>query len=259
MPIRPAWRKWLADFADAVDHLHLTRVSFEFSEQGERKSVVLALYARICSELATALVVANAKRDLAFRATCRAIIECALHLEMAETDSTYLKRLKDDDDASRRSRAIRFRSKNPALAKEADKTLSDFIQSLPKQQSKLQVSEIDTALPRLTHSYRELSADTVHVSLTSIQRHVAPDREGIDRLRIEPRFDVHELEDAASLMALALLNATRILLSLVPEVSPARGFHSLHKRYVALHRQGTRNLRESEAAAKPRRSRSTRH
>lgn len=251
MPIRPAWRKWLADFADAVARLHLTKVSLEFSEQGERKSVVLALYASICSELATALVVADAKRDFAFRTTCRAIIECALHLEMAETDPTYLKRLKDDDNASRRSRAIRFRSKNPALAKEADKTLSDFIQRLPKQQSKLQVSEIDTALPRLTHSYRELSADTVHVSLTSIQRHVAPDKEGIHRVRIEPRFDAHELEDAASLLALALLNATRILLSLVPEVSAAHGFHTLQKRYISLYRQGIRKLRRSEAKSNP--------
>ncbi|MER9712738.1 hypothetical protein NKJ13_21080 [Mesorhizobium sp. M0174] len=249
MSIRPAWRKWLAEFADASDRLQLTGISLAFSEEAQRKSVVLALYARIRSELATALVLVDAKRDLAFRGTCRGIIECALHLEMAETDPTYLNRLKDDDDASRRSRAIRFRTKNPTLAKEADKTLSDFIQRLTNQKNKLQVSELDSALPRLTHSYRELSADTVHVSLTSIQRHVVPDKKGIDRLRIEPKFDAYDLEDAASLMALSLLNATRILLVLVPEITSAVGFRALHKRYVSLYRQGIQKLKKAEAKA----------
>ncbi|MEH6953028.1 DUF5677 domain-containing protein (plasmid) [Nitrobacter sp. NHB1] len=208
---------------------------------------MLALYARLRSELQTALVVIEAKRDLAFYSICRAIIECALHLEMAETDSTYLRRLKDDDIASRRSRAIRFRKKNPSLAREADKTLSDFIESLPKRQSKLQVSEIDTALPRLTHSYRELSANIVHISLTSIQRHVVPDASGIDRLQIEPKIDHYELEDAASLMALSLLNGTRVLLTLVPEISSAEGFHVLHRRYVKLYQQGIQELRRADA------------
>lgn len=252
MPIRPAWQKWLADFAGAIDRLDLTRVMPGHSEHAQRTSVVLALYARLRSELQTALIVTEAKRDLAFRSTCRAIIECALHLEMAETDPTYLSRLKEDDTASRRSRAIRFRKKNPSLAREADKTLSDFIESLPKPQNKLQVSEIDTALPRLTHSYRELSADTVHVSLTSIQRHVVPDKKGIDRLRIEPKFDRYELEDAASLMALALLNATRVLLALVPELSSTEGFHALYRRYATLYRQGIQELRKAEAKQRDR-------
>lgn len=159
MPIRPAWHEWFVDFAKAADGLQLAKVSFAFSDKADLKSVVLALYARLLSELATGMVLLDAKRDLAIRSTCRSIIECGLHLEMAETDPTYLKRLKEDDDASRRSRAIRFRTKNPNLAKGADKTLNDFIQSMPSKIKKLQLSEHDSALPRLSHSYRELSAD----------------------------------------------------------------------------------------------------
>jgi hypothetical protein len=249
MPIRRAWHKWFADFAEAADRLQLARILIPFSNQERRNSVVLALYARLLNELTTALILVEAKRDLAFRTTCRSIIECALHLEIEETDPTYLTRLKDDDDASRRSRAIRYRSKSSTLTAEADKTLSDFIQRLPKQKSKLQISELDTALPRLTHSYRELSADTVHVSLTAIQRHVAPDKKGIDMLRIEPKFSSYDMEDAASLMALALINATRILLVLLPEVSPANGFSMLHRRYVSLYRQGIRSLKKAEQKA----------
>ncbi|MER9951852.1 hypothetical protein [Mesorhizobium sp. M0047] len=132
MTVRRAWHKWLVDFAEVANRLQLAKRSLALSDHERRKSVVLALYARLLSELTTALILAETKRDLAFRTTCRSIIECALHLEMAETDPTYLTRLKDDDDASRRSRAIRFRSKSSTLTTEADKTLSDFIQRMPK-------------------------------------------------------------------------------------------------------------------------------
>ncbi|KWV55162.1 hypothetical protein AS026_37970 [Rhizobium altiplani] len=249
MPIRPAWRKWFADFAEATDYLQITKVSLEFSDNADVKSVVLALYARLLSELITGLLLADAKRDIAFRSTCRSVIECSLHLEMAESDPTYLKRLKEDDDTSRRSRAIRFRTKNPNLAKESDKTLSDFIKKVPAKSKKLQLSEHASVLPRLTHVYRELSADTLHVSLTSIDRHLMLGRNNVNRLRIEPKVDTEDMEDAASVMALALLNATRVLLSVVPEIKSAKGFHILQRRYVSLFRQGLPKLKKAATSS----------
>ncbi|MER9951853.1 hypothetical protein [Mesorhizobium sp. M0047] len=87
------------------------------------------------------------------------------------------------------------------------------------------------------------------MTLTAIQRHVAPDKEGIERLRIEPKFSSFDMEDAASLAALALLNATRILLVLVPEIAQANGFAALQRRYASLYRQGLRSLRKAEQKA----------
>jgi hypothetical protein len=48
-------------------------------------------------------------------------------------------------------------------------------------------------------------------------------------------------------MALALLNATRVLLTLVPEISSTEGFHTLYRRYAKLYRQGIQQLRRAEA------------
>lgn len=254
MPVSKRWRLWLGEFAVAMDRLHVTKLSPAATASPLLNTALLAVYARLRSELETALILADAKRDMAFRNACRSIIECALHIEMADGDPTYIDRLTEDDNVSRKGRAARFRKKQK-LTPAADKTLSDFVLRLSDQKAKLQVSEYATVLPRLTHHYREISADTTHVSLTSIQRHVRPDRAGVDRLHIEPKFNWLEMEEASSLIALSLLNATRVLLVRMPEIQRTTYLADLQRRYRALYEKGLRKLKREEqkiaASGKP--------
>ncbi|WP_044552188.1 hypothetical protein [Mesorhizobium japonicum] len=59
------------------------------ADKAELKSTALALFGRLQSELDSALVLIDARRELAFRNACRSVIDCALHLYAAETDPQY--------------------------------------------------------------------------------------------------------------------------------------------------------------------------
>ncbi|MDX8455202.1 hypothetical protein RFM98_20835 [Mesorhizobium sp. VK9D] len=241
MSIRPTWRRWFEDFQKSVDALALRQIDLGDADKAELKSTALALFARLYSELETALVLVDAKRELAFRNACRSVIDCALHLYAAETDPNYLARLKEDDEHSRRSRAKRHLAANEGrLAKESASVLNGFIKRMQGPKQRLQVSEIDSPMPRLNHIYREISADALHVSWTSLHRHVVKGKNGDVRLTFEPKVTREELEESASILAFSLLAAMRSLLIILPEIGETYNLPTLFESYKKIYKTGLR-------------------
>ncbi|UVK50207.1 hypothetical protein DBIPINDM_007512 (plasmid) [Mesorhizobium sp. AR02] len=185
----------------------------------------------------------DARRELAFRNACRSVIDCALHLYAAETDPQYLTRLKEDDEHSRRSRAKRHLAVNEGrLPKDQASVLNGFIKRMHGPKQRLQVSDIDSPVPRLSHVYREISADALHVSWTSLHRHVFKDKDGHVHLTLEPKVERDELEEAASSLALSLLFAMRSLLIILPEISVTHNLQGMFMKYKNTYKRGLRML-----------------
>lgn len=243
MPIRPTWRRWFGDFQKSIEDLALRKIDLLDADKAELKSTALALFGRLHSEFDSALVLIDAQRELAFRNACRSVIDCALHLYAAETDPKYLTRLKEDDEHSRRSRAKRHLAVNEGrLPREHASILNGFIRRMEGPKQRLQVSEIDSPVPRLSHVYREISADASHVSWTSLHRHVFKDKDGDVRLTLEPKVGRDELEEAASTLALSLLFAMRSLLIILPEIAVTYNLQGLFRKYKKIYRSGFRKV-----------------
>ncbi|BCG97198.1 MULTISPECIES: hypothetical protein [unclassified Mesorhizobium] len=239
MPIRPTWRRWFSDFQQSVEALALQDVDLLDDDKAELKSTALALFGRLQSELDSALVLIDARRELAFRNACRSVIDCALHLYAAETDAQYLTRLKEDDEQSRRSRAKRHLAVNEGrLPKEQASILNGFIKRMHGPKQRLLVSEIDSPVPRLSHVYREISADALHVSWTSLHRHVFKNKDGDVQLALEPKVSRDELEEAASALALSVLFAMRSLLIILPEIAVTYNLHGMFAKYKKIDKRG---------------------
>lgn len=243
MPIRPEWRAWLGHFESSVAAIKLHKIDLHDAADAEQKSAALALFARMQSELSTAIILADAGRDLAFRMHCRSAVECALHLFLAETDASYLARLRADDTVSRKSRAKKYiASTKGQLAKEAEKSLQVFIQANAGTNGKLVISEIETPFPRMTHVYREISADATHVTWTSLLRHVDDSEPGWIQLRIEPKLTEEELEEAASILAFAGLSSIKSLGEILPQFNERYDLVAMFDSYKPIYRSGLHNL-----------------
>ncbi|MBZ9698187.1 MULTISPECIES: hypothetical protein [unclassified Mesorhizobium] len=239
MPIREVWRDWFGEFLRSVNSLELDKVDLYDTERAEKKSAALALLARLLSETQSALVLVDAGRDLAFRSTCRSAIECSLHLFLAETEDGYIDLLRSDDEVSRRSRAKKFMANGAGkLAKEAEKHLQEFLRRSAGAKGKFQISDIQTPFPRQTHVYREISADSAHVTWTSLVRHLQEIRPGWIELKIEPSVTESELEEAASILAFSLLSGMRSLLNLVPVLEDKCNLEAIFEAYKTIYLSG---------------------
>ncbi|WP_157866237.1 hypothetical protein [Mesorhizobium japonicum] len=100
------------------------------------------------------------------------------------------------------------------------------------------MSDIDSPVPRLSHVYREISADALHVSWTSLHRHVFTDKDGDVQLTLEPKVGRDELEEAASTLALSLLFAMRSLLIILPEISVTYNLQGMFVKYKKIYKRG---------------------
>lgn len=79
MGVRPEWRQWFAEFQHSIASLRIQDLNLELEADAERQSVALALFGRLLSEFATAIVLDDAGGEVAFRSYCRSTVECALH------------------------------------------------------------------------------------------------------------------------------------------------------------------------------------
>ncbi|THF58193.1 hypothetical protein [Ollibium composti] len=239
MSMRSAWRRWLGQFEQSLDQLAISTIDVSHFDDAERRSVTLALFARFRAELRAALTLADAGHDMAFRSYCRSAIECALHLLHGEAQGNYLEQLRMDDTVSRRSRAKTFlKNSHGRLAANATESLEKFLRDSAGAKGKLLISEIETPFPRLNHVYREISADSAHVTWTSLHRQVNQTKIGWISVEVEAKVSEDEMEESASILAFSGLVATKSLLEIVPELDERYDLQAIFESYKPVYLDG---------------------
>jgi hypothetical protein len=235
------WLTWMEDFETVADELVRSMVARPSDADAELQSVRFALYGRALTHFGTAKLLAETNRLLDLRCVCRNVIECTMHMDAAEREGDYVQKLKDDEKASRRSRARAFARRQPPIDPEGRELLNEFLQRDIEGAKRLQPNDLakGSEFPRLAHVYREVSADAAHVSIASLERHFHDDANGTVEFNIDPSLTPEELHETITTIALSLLTCTLILVRNLTDFNDAVAFDrllSLQTRYKSLNR-----------------------
>ena len=154
----------------------------------------------------------------------------------ARSESTILEKMKDDDQKSRLSRAeLHLKARVPNDTDEINRMLADFISKGSKDLKPIRVGSLLEGNPfeRLYRSYRGISADAAHVSITSLNRHYAKQ---CDRtmLMIDPALDDLDNYVTFAELGIAMTLATFMLMKIKTKTSVWDEFQNLSRRYSAL-------------------------
>ena len=217
--ISAAWLSWLEDLEAAARRLAkgLTASDDDILSL-ERQSLQFAIYARGLTIIGTCLLLAKADKQLDLRICVRGVIECAIHLEASLDNLLYLDVLKQDDQASRRSRARKFlnRPSRSLLSRENRRLMSEFVLNMSGAK-RLNIDDLpETRFFTLLHEYREISADAAHVTFTALARHSQLDSNGTNRMILDPSLSHEELQRTLCALALACLLLPWLLIRACP-------------------------------------------
>lgn len=218
--VSPEWLSWMQDFRAAADRVLLGAPTEVPAIDAELISAMYALFARLITFLATAIILAEHDKLLDLRIYGRLIIECAQHLDAAKNLSRYLEMIRADDQASRRSRARAFAKRNPRLDVASRKALDRLIARDGGKAKRLEPIDLSSGkFNRLAHVYREISADASHVTFTSLSRHSFEGADGRTMMVTDPELKKDELDETLSVIALSALISTFIILGIIGETS----------------------------------------
>jgi len=145
----------------------------------------------------------------------------------------YLKLLKDDDDKSRWSRAKAYQECNTEMNTDSRRLLQEFLND--KKGKLLKPSELskDSDFPGIAHTYREISADTAHVTSTALVRH-ANHHDGSTTFTLDPLLTDAELHETLAMLGLSAMICTLNLVRMMPTMSGNPVFFTLNERFLAL-------------------------
>jgi hypothetical protein len=215
-------------------------------EERELVAVKAALYARALTLFEGALLLIENDRQLDFRIQSRGVIEATMYLIALDRNPAFVARMKDDDYKSRQSRAgLHLKAKAFNGTADVRKMLEEFVaQGLQgakamKVGTLLQGNEFD----RLYRTYRDISGDAAHVSLTSLNRHYvenATDQSAT--LLVHPALDQLELHMTATELGIAMTIATLLLMKVKEKTDLWDEFEALLHRYQALARSAREQL-----------------
>lgn len=230
------WIQWLRDYTTAATRL--TREdSLEVASEGERELVAIecALYARALTLCEGALFLIENDRQLDFRIHSRGAIEAVMHLIALDRDATFVTRMKDDDYRSRQARAkLHLNARDFTGSDETRQMLEEFrAQGLQGARSIEASSLLDgTQFERLYRTYRDISGDAAHVSITSLNRHYVEDPASASAtLVVHPALDDFELHMTFTEVGISMAIATLILMKVKRRTGLWDEFQSLVVRY----------------------------
>ncbi|WP_245314435.1 hypothetical protein [Sinorhizobium alkalisoli] len=114
------------------------------------------------------------------------------------------------------------------------KLLQEFLND--KKGAQLKPSDLskDSQFPRMAHMYRELSADTAHVTYSSLLRHRSflPDETAL--FSLDPLLEEDELQETLNILGLSVLLCVFSLVRMMPIMAGDEAFYDLHARYKVL-------------------------
>ncbi|WP_377848537.1 DUF5677 domain-containing protein [Bosea sp. UC22_33] len=247
------WVEWLRAYVAASTRFtQEDPVEVASEEERELVAIKAALYARALTLCKGALLLIENDRQLDFRVHSRGVIEAVMYLIALDRDAAFVTKMKDDDYHSRQKRVkLHLDAKDLKGSAEVRQMLKDFhAQGLQGAES-IQASKLlnGSQFERLYRTYRDISGDAAHVSITSLDRHYVENPEDHSAiLIIDPPLEGFELHMTFAELGISMTIATLILMKAKTKTSLWDEFQALLERYRELQKVEARSAASGDAS-----------
>lgn len=245
------WIEWLRDYTTAATRFtEEDPVEVASDEERELVAIKAALYARALTLCQGALLLIENDRQLDFRVHTRGVIEAVMYLIALDRDAAFVTKMKDDDYKSRQSRAgLHLNSQDFNGTAAVRQLLEEFLAQGLQGAKAIQVSALleGSQFDRLYRTYRDISGDAAHVSITSLNRHYfesPADQSAI--LIVHPPLDDFEMHVTFAELGISMTIATLILMKVKAKTDLWDEFQALLVRYQGMPRLDTTGRHEAE-------------
>lgn len=202
----------------------------------------MALYARALTLFEGALLLLENDRQLDFRIQSRGVIEATMYLIALDRTPAFVARMKDDDFKSRQARAaLHLGAKKFNGTEDVKQQLEEFVAHGLQGAKAVQLGTLleGSDFDRLYRSYRDISGDAAHVSLTALNRHyVENPMDSSATLMIDPELDEIDLLVTATELGISITIATLLVMKIKEKTDIWNEFQALLHRYGTLTRDG---------------------
>lgn len=231
--------QWIRDYVVAAELLiPEDPISVTTEDERELLAIKLALFARAVTILQTCLLLIENDRQLDFRIHARGIIEATMYSIALDADPSFVALMKDDDWRSRQTRAALHLDADDFMGtQEVRDQLQEFVDQGSQGAKAISISALlkGSDFGRLYRSYRDMSGDASHVSLTSLNRHYAEDSStGSAQLLVHPALDPIDMTMTMSDVAISMSIMTMMIMKIKERTDVWDQFSDLIKRYKVL-------------------------
>jgi hypothetical protein len=217
-------------------------IAVSSEEERELVAIKAALYARALTLFEGALLLIENDRQVDFRIQSRGVIEATMYLIALDRNPGFVTRMKDDDFKSRQSRAaLHLVAKKFSGTDDVREQLEEFVAQGLQGAKAIQPGTLveGSEFDRLYRSYRDISGDAAHVSLTALNRHyVENPMDGSASLVINPELDEIDFLVTATELGISMTIATLLFMKIKEKTDAWDEFQALLHRYQALARDG---------------------
>lgn len=211
-------------------------------DQRELVALKSALYARALTLFEGSLGLWEQDRQIDFRIHARGVIEAAMYLIALDRNPAFVEKMKDDDYKSRHARAtLHLRAESFEGSPDIKQLLEEFIAQGLQGEKTIQLGALlaGSDFERLYRTYRDMSGDAAHVSITSLNRHyVANPADGSALLIVHPELDPFEILMTMSELGISMFIATLILMKIKEKTDLWDEFQTLLRRFRGLPQEG---------------------
>lgn len=235
-PRSDLWIEWLRDYVAAATRF-TQEDPVEVASEDERELVAIkaALYARALTLCEGALLLIENDRQLDFRVHTRGVIEAVMHLIALDRDASFVTKMKDDDYRSRQTRVkLHLDARDFKGSDEVRQLLEDFRAQGLQGAKSIDASKLldGSQFDRLYRTYRDISCDAAHVSITSLDRHyVENPADRSATLIVHPPLEDSEAHMTFAELGISMTIATLILMKAKTKTSLWDEFQALAVRY----------------------------
>jgi hypothetical protein len=235
------WMTWMHDFVDAARRFVAEApVAVSSEEERELVAVKAALYARALALFEGALLLIQNDRQLDFRIQSRSVIEATMYLIALDRNPAFVTRMKDDDFKSRQSRvALHLGAKKFTGTEDVRQQLEEFVAQGLQGAKAIQLGSLLEGgdFDRLYRSYRDISGDAAHVSMTALNRHYVENPvDGSATLIINPELDEIDFLVTVTELGISMTIATLLIMRIKQKTEVWDTFQALLHRYRTLAR-----------------------
>lgn len=233
------WIVWIREYA-ATAARFVKEDPVPVSNEEERELVALkaALYARALTLFEGALLLIENDRQLDFRIQSRGVIEAAMYLIALDRNPAFVSKMKDDDYKSRLARAsLHLNAPDFNVTADVRRMLEEFVAQGPQGAKAIQVATLleGSQFDRLYRTYRDISGDAAHVSVSSLNRHyIENPKDRAAMLVIHPALDDVDMHMTATELGISMTIATLILMKIKEKTDLWDDFQALLHRYREL-------------------------
>jgi hypothetical protein len=231
------WIAWLRNYAKTATRFTVEEpVQVSTEEERELVAIKAALFARALTLFEGAVLLIENDRQLDFRIQSRGVIEAVMYLIALDRNPAFISKMKDDDYKSRQSRAtLHLKAFNGT---DDDRSLLEEFVALGFQGAKaIQIGALleGSEFERLYRSYRDISGDAAHASLTSLSRHYIENPSNHSALLVvHPTLEDAEIHTTVTELGISMVIATLLVMKVKTKTDLWDEFQTLLQRYNTL-------------------------